>query len=84
MSTKIRVKRMGSQLEVSIEKVLYHLDGGVTLSIHCTSFSGFSTGTHHVTKTVMVKVKVNFPLEQATKAHRRSRGIALFFPSPRR
>jgi hypothetical protein len=27
-----------------------------------------------------VKVKVNFTLEQATKAQRGSRGIALFFP----
>jgi len=26
------------------------------------------------------KVKVKFTLEQATKGHRRSRGIALFFP----
>ena len=32
----------------------------------------------------MVKVKVNFPLEQVTKTHRGSRGIALIFLQPRR
>jgi hypothetical protein len=31
-----------------------------------------------------VKVKVKFNLEQVTKAHRGSRGIALLFLSPRR
>jgi hypothetical protein len=81
MSTEIRVKRMGIQLEVSKEKVVYHLDGGVTMSIHCTSFFGLSTGRHHVTN--IIKVKVKFNLEQATKAHRRSRRIALFFSSSR-
>jgi len=35
------------------------------------------TVTHPVIS--MVKVKVNFTLEQATKAHRGSRGIALSF-----
>jgi len=83
MFTKIRVKRMGSQVEVTIEKVVYHLDGDVTVSIHCTSFCGLSTGRHHVTNIVKVKVKVKvkvqFTLEQATKAERGSRGIALFF-----
>jgi hypothetical protein len=73
MSTKIRVKRMGSQLEVRIEKVVYHLDGGVAVSIHCTSFCGFSTDRHHVTNIVKVKVKVKvmvkFTLAQATKNH---------------
>jgi hypothetical protein len=33
---------------------------------------------------VEVKVKVNFTPEQATKAQRGSRGIALFFLQPRR
>ena len=33
---------------------------------------------------VCLKVKVNFILEQATKAKRRSRGIALLVPLPRR
>ena len=33
---------------------------------------------------IKVKVKVKFTLEQATKAHRGSRGIALFFLEPRR
>jgi hypothetical protein len=62
---------------VSIEKVVYHLDGGVTVSIHCTSFCGLSTGRHHVTN--IVEVKVKFTLEQATKAQKGIRGIALPF-----
>jgi len=33
---------------------------------------------------IKVKVKVNFPQEQAKKAQRRSRGIALFLHQPRR
>jgi hypothetical protein len=32
----------------------------------------------------LVKVKVKFPLEQAAKAQRGSRGIALLFLQPRR
>ena len=68
MSTKIRVKRMGRQLGANIEKMAYHLDGDVTASIHCTSFCGLSTGRHHVTNIVTVKVRVQFTLEQATKA----------------
>jgi len=75
ISTKIRVKRMVSQLGVNLEKVAYHLDGDVTVSIHCTSFCGLSTGRHHVTNIV----KVKFTLEQATKAQRGSRAIALLF-----
>jgi len=34
----------------------------------------------HVLPVIKVKVKVKFALEQATKAQRRSRGIALLFP----
>jgi len=79
MSTEIRVKRMGIQLEVSKEKVVYHLDGGVTMSIPCTSFCGLSTGRHHVTNIIKVKVKVNFTLKQAMKEHRGSRGIVILF-----
>jgi hypothetical protein len=61
MSTEIRVKRMGSQLKV-MEKVVYHLDGDITVSIHCTSFYELSTGRHHVTKMAKVKVKLKFTL----------------------
>ena len=79
MSTKIRVKKVCSQLEMSIEKVVYHLDGRVTVSIHCKYFCGLNTCRHHVTNIVKVKVKVKFTLEQDTKAQRGIRGIALLF-----
>ena len=36
--------------------------------------------SQHKYESVKVKVKVNFILEQATKAQRGSRGIALLFP----
>jgi len=75
MSTKIHVKRMGGQLEVSIERVVYRLDrAAVTVSIHCTSFRGLKTGRHHVTNIVRVKLKIT--LAQATKAHRGSTVIS--------
>jgi hypothetical protein len=47
MSNKTRVTRMGSQLEMSMEKVACHLDGDVAVSIHC-HFRGLSSGRHHV------------------------------------
>jgi hypothetical protein len=34
----------------------------------------------HVKQVLLVKVKVKFTLEKATKAHKGSRGIALLFP----
>jgi len=78
-STKILVKRMGSQMEIRIGNVMYQLDGDVTVSFHCTSFCSPSRGRHHVTNIVKVKVKVKFTIEQAIKAQRGSRYIALLF-----
>ena len=64
-----------AQLLLPVSVTLLLLEGGGISSlfyfyIFCLSFEGFI---------INVKVKVKITLEQATKAQRGSRGIALFF-----
>jgi predicted secreted Zn-dependent protease len=47
-------------------------------TIMATCF-GWSVNSHNQAGKVKIKVKVKVTLEQATKAQRASRGIALFF-----
>ena len=53
-------------------------------NVYTCKGKGVSCARFEIATSVQVKVKVNFALEQATKAQRGSRYIALLFLQPRR
>jgi hypothetical protein len=63
-----------SQITVQFQALL-----NTVINLCVGSFGGFSAMYLGIPFWDMVKVKVNFTLEQATKAQRWSRGVALLF-----